>query len=285
MPNLKSLLVIAHYFKAEQNSIYSSTNLKLRDQRMTALESVVTSWVGLFEQSATINIEKKEFIFSPSPYGSLDIIILVHENNHLIRSSFANQKKFEVVQVKTSNPRLLPFAAHKVMAQRKEDYDWFFYSEDDLAMRDSHFLLKLQNFQSRFGPTRILQPNRYEMNINGAKTKTFIDGDLRAGFIDPFLNLIEEKTPSIEIPFLENSVRVERTRNPHSGFFALTQNQLKHWVSQSHFNDLDCSFVSPLESGATLGILKSFSIFKASPPSQSYFEIEHLDKKFSSLKL
>lgn len=45
------------------------------------------------------------------------------------------------------------------------------------------------------------------------------------------------------------------------------------------------SFVSPLESGATLGILKTFSIFKSTVPNLGYFEIENLDKKFSNMKL
>jgi hypothetical protein len=56
-------------------------------------------------------------------------------------------------------------------------------------------------------------------------------------------------------------------------------------MAQKHFMDLDCSFVTPLESGATLGILKTFSIFKAAEPNLGYFEIQHLDNKFSNIKL
>jgi hypothetical protein len=47
---------------------------------------------------------------------------------------------------------------------------------------------------------------------------------------------------------------------------------------------MDCSFISPLESAATLGLLKTFSIYKPALPMH-HLEIEHLDTKFSKMNL
>jgi hypothetical protein len=282
---LKNTLVLAHFFRVEENAIHSSTNERMRGQRMAAFEKTVTSWRAIFNPSATLNIEHRKFLPSPSTNGDLDIIVLINENHHLIRSEFCDKNRLKIIQVKTDNPRFLPFAAHRVMADLRNEYDRFFYSEDDLAIRDGSFLSKLNVFQEAFGVSRVLQPNRFEINPASLHAKTYIDGDLRANFIEPFLKLVNEDQNSLSIPFLGQAITLLRARNPHSGFFALTADQLKHWIQQKHFNDLDTSFVSPLESAATLGLLKTFSVFKASPPHQHFFEIEHLDQKFSSLRL
>jgi len=65
----------------------------------------------------------------------------------------------------------------------------------------------------------------------------------------------------------------------------LSKTQLEKWVSSKTFLDMDCSFISPLESAATLGVLKVFSVFKPSPSNFAFFEIEHFDRKFSGMKL
>ncbi len=61
----------------------------------------------------------------------------------------------------------------------------------------------------------------------------------------------------------------------------LSRAQAQHWVKQPHFFDLDCSFVSPLESAGSLSLLKTFSIYKPLLPAD-FLEVEHQDQKFSS---
>jgi hypothetical protein len=56
-------------------------------------------------------------------------------------------------------------------------------------------------------------------------------------------------------------------------------------MAQPHFGDQDCSFVSPLESAATLGILKTFPIYKTFGRDMGWLEIEHLDTRFSGINL
>jgi len=80
------------------------------------------------------------------------------------------------------------------------------------------------------------------------------------------------------------NVTFARARNPHSGFLAITRSELAHWMAQPHFLDLDCSFVGPMESAASLAMLKTFPVYKASRDSQDFCQIQHLDRKFSALR-
>ncbi|MFN8982736.1 MAG: calcium-binding protein, partial [Alphaproteobacteria bacterium] len=65
----------------------------------------------------------------------------------------------------------------------------------------------------------------------------------------------------------------------------ITAEQLTHWMAQPNFGDLDCSLISPLESAATLGILKTFPIYKPFGRDLGWLEIEHLDTRFSGMNL
>lgn len=282
---MKILLVIAHFFKAEDKPRHSSNNAARLDARRRAIEETLLSWRASCGEVASINIEHKKFEILPEAAHQLDILVLINEENHLLTNELVNKYEIKRVSVKTDQPKLLPFAAHRVMVQHLESYDWFVYSEDDLAMRDRFFFDKQMDFQERFGSGRVLQPHRYEINANGVRPKTFIDGDLRRSFIDPYLKLIAENTDRLQSQYGQSIIEFSRARNPHSGFFALTADQMKHWVTQPHFMDMDCSFVSPLESAASLGLLKTFSVFKPASPCLGFLEIEHLDKSFSGLPL
>jgi hypothetical protein len=66
-----------------------------------------------------------------------------------------------------------------------------------------------------------------------------------------------------------------RANNPHAGCFLLSAEQMEHWADQPHFLDRKARFVGPLESAATLGILRTFRIYKPSPQNANFLEIEH----------
>ena len=56
-----------------------------------------------------------------------------------------------------------------------------------------------------------------------------------------------------------------------------------HWTQQPHWQDGDCSWVSPLESAATLGIAKTFRLFKPVMAQASWLEIQHWGTSFHCL--
>ncbi len=74
---------------------------------------------------------------------------------------------------------------------------------------------------------------------------------------------------STQVPF-------KRTLNPHSGCYFLNASRMQLWAEKAYFLDRDTSFVGPLESAATLGIMKTFRIYKPGPPQQSFLEIQHM---------
>ena len=282
---MKALLVIAHYFKPEPASAHSSTREGLQIQRRRALEQVFLSWSGQTRETATLDIATRSTRIAPGALGQLDIAVVVDGDRHLLDARLQQTYGLRVIRTQPGDSRLLPFMAHRVMADHATEYDWFIYSEDDLALRDPYAFTKLQWFQKQFGPDHVLQPNRFELSPVGVRHKTYIDGDLRPGLIEPLLARRASVPDRLEFEFLNHQLMFVRARNPHSGCFALTAGQLDHWMRQAHFLDRDCSFISPLESAATLGIVKTFGVFKASAPDQGWFEIEHLDNKFSQLRL
>jgi hypothetical protein len=126
-----------------------------------------------------------------------------------------------------------------------------------------------------------LSPNRYEWNQRAAFSKIYIDGDISKS---TFNRLTKNRPDStiLETNVYGKRLLFNRAKNPHSGFFALSSSQLISWIGQPFWLDHDVSFVSPLESSATLGITKHFAVFK-SDPMLNFFEIEHLDNRFSSI--
>ena len=282
---MKVMLAIAHYFRPNASGVHSSMSQAMRQVRRNAIRSVVLHWRALCESAYVIDIESRQFIPGVTPRIDLDIFILVHGSDHLLDREFIQKSQLKIVQVDAADPKMLPFGAHQLMAKNAHAYDWYMYSEDDLVVRDPLIFEKQHFFQRLFGATRVLQPNRYEFNENGPSIKTFIDGDLRKAFIEKFLSQVEEPQPHLTMTYAEKQITLTRALNPHSGFFMLSRDQLSYWLKRPSFMDMDCSFISPLESAATLGILKNFSVYKPTAPYFSFLEIEHLDTKFSSLKL
>ena len=282
---LKVLLVIAHYFRPQEGAVHSSMIASARQSRQYALEQMLLWWRASMESSASLSIEHKKFVMQPPTVDQLDIHVLVNDEHHLLTRGLVERYRLTVHRVKTDQPKLLPFAAHRLMADRQADHDWFVYSEDDLVMRDSFFFAKQGLFQQRFGPGRVLQPHRFEINPQALRFKTYIDGDLRPGFIEPWLARVAEPSPRLSCETSSGPIDFVRARNPHSGCFSLTSGQVAHWSAQPHFMDLDCSFVSPLESAATGALLKTFSVFKPAASTPGFLEVEHMDRKFSNLKL
>lgn len=278
---MKALLVIAHFFRPAEGK-HSSTDERMRQVRREVLEVSLRSWRAHSTETATMDFQTKTSRIAPGALETLDIALLVHEDNHLFDDELKSRYDVQKASVKLKDPRRLPFGSHMLLASSVERYDWLVYAEEDLVLHDPFFFRKLAAFQQDFGPRRVLQPHRFELNTKGTRFKTYIDGDLRAGLVDPLFAHVEESQPLLETRFAGTDIAFERARNPHAGFFALSAEQLRHWKAQKHFMDADASFVSPLESAATLGIVKTFSVFKTRAPHQGYFEIEHRDRKFSN---
>ncbi len=282
---MRVLLALVHYFKGEAETRHSSTDERRRDQRAAVLRRAIDSWRGTLGATTTLNIETKRFDRLRGAVDGLDICVVTNGADHLLDEEFARARGVRHVKVQVENPRMLGFAAHRLFAETRNAYDLFCYSEDDLRIADPGFVDRLRAFQDAFGWKRLLTPNRFEWNPAGPTLKTWIDGDLRPGATEHWrAPLPDEEFLHLPMPG-RAPVAFRRALNPHAGFFALSATQLAHWMRQKHFLDLDCSFISPLESAATLAVLKAFPIYKAFGPDAGFLEIEHMDNRFSTMTL
>jgi hypothetical protein len=178
-----------------------------------------------------------------------------------------------------AHPPLLGYECHDVLrAGLAAGYEYFAYLEDDLILTDPWFFKKLDWFNNELGDEVLLQPNRFEVGPLGLVHKAYIDGDLPARVTAPFQNLADR--PQMTGMLMGKPVVFKRASNPHSGSFFLNRNQMDAWASQPYFLDRSSAFVGPLESAATLGIMRAFRVYKAARESASFLELAHFGTAF-----
>ena len=73
-----------------------------------------------------------------------------------------------------------------------------------------------------------------------------------------------------------------RPLNPHAGCFFLSRAQLEHWIAHPAFADRGAAFIGPLESAATLSVMRAFRIYKPVVDNAAFLEIEHQSTQFIS---
>lgn len=177
-----------------------------------------------------------------------------------------------------ADPRLLGFECHAVLRDRLCGSDFYCYLDDDLLIRDPWLFVKLRWFTGQFGDEALLMPNRYEVACNRVVHKAYVDGPLRPEVTAPFQDVADR--PTLEGEPLGQRVVFRRPLNPHSGAFFLNARQMEAWAARPYFLDRDTSFVGPLESAATLGVMKSFRIYKPDPETGAFLEVERPGARF-----
>ncbi len=108
--------------------------------------------------------------------------------------------------------------------------------------------------------------------------KAYIDGDLPAAVTAPFQDV--SVTPVATGSCWARRSTFHRAKNPHAGCFFLNARQMEHWARQPYFLDRDTSFIGPLESAATLGVMRAFRVYKPAASSAGFLEIEHFGTGF-----
>ncbi|MFO0908081.1 MAG: hypothetical protein U0794_06940 [Isosphaeraceae bacterium] len=208
----------------------------------------------------------------------LDVVVCTTRDCHALGSVEASAGAFEHRET-AAEPLFLGFECHAVLRERLGDYDYYAYMEDDLALRDPWFFAKLAWFNGHLGDDLLLQPNRYEA-AEGASpiAKAYLDGDIAPRATARYQDL--SVAPSLRSLFLDRWVRFTRPTNPHSGSFFLNARQMKQWSDRPDFLDRDAGFIGPLESAATLGVMKTFRVYKPAPENAAFLEVEHAGTAF-----
>jgi hypothetical protein len=280
---MRILVAIPHFFDASGEVRRAPEHGALAGDPAPRIEAL-TACVSALHQllggpQVIIDIARREAKNANAQFAAakLDVIVCTTRGQHLLSRLPLDRDAFRHHPTDVEPP-LLGFQCHAALYERLGDYDYYCYLEDDLIIRDPWLFAKQGWFQRQVGPAAVLLPNRYEVARGGVAWKAYLDGDLPAEVTAPFQNIAE--APELKGSCLGLEVTFRRQSNPHSGCFFLTDEQMRAWGRRRDFLDRDTRFIGPLESAATLGLMRAFRIYKPAPEVASFLEIEHAGTAF-----
>jgi hypothetical protein len=281
----KVLIVIPHYYGAG-NGFYGSTSSDV-SRRVRALERVIEGVHESLGSRQAFLLRLQQYVegkgnglviqANQSLSSHIDIAVCTTGDSHLVSSLGTPRTLFHHRQ-SSSEPMMLGFACHQVLKENLGRYDWYCYLEDDLLITDALFMNKLEWFVKEYGVETTLAPQRFERSLGQPAHKLYHDGSVRPDFSAEWQDVTDRQV--LESTVLGGTMRFERWPNPHSGCFFLTAAQMEKWVSMPYFGDGDSGFAGPLESAASLGIIKTFRQYKPSPANAGFLEVEHLHPRY-----
>jgi hypothetical protein len=277
---MRILLTIAHFFKPD-----SGPHASQRKDPQPRLQALTLNIAGLHQlfgkaQNLISIAQRLTFPANQMQAHELDIVVCTTQCDHLVHELSLPYHFYKHCPTQ-AEPMLLGFECQAILRDCLGQYDYYCFLEDDLILHDPWFFAKLNWFTQQAGNNCLLQPNRYEISNHSLVCKAYIDGDLAARVTAPFQQIKERF--KIEGNIMGIPITFRRALNPHSGCYFLNADQMAHWASQPYFLDRDTSFVGPLESAATLGIMKTFRIYKPAPEQANFLEIQHFGAKFLEL--
>ena len=271
---MRILVTIPHYFNAHGDGKYVSTSSN-PSPRLEACRACITALHRLFgSPQYQLDIAAWNAVsVNQSATHELDLVLCTARGHHLIGQLGLPAAGYRHCASEVE-PMMLEFECQQVLRDAIGKYDYYCFLEDDLIIHDPYFFRKIMWFNRQFGNQCLLQPNRFEIGpLESAVAKLYIDGNLPPRSTARFQNIAQ--TPELTLPYLDATIRLFRPLNPHSACYFLTNSQMTYWAEQPHFLDRDASWCGPLESAATLGIMKTFRLYKPAPENMDFLEVEH----------
>jgi hypothetical protein len=274
---MKILFTIPHYYRprgqTDDGRKHGSVTRTPRF-RVSALAACITALRELFgpPQCVLQHALKTARVIEPREPALVDVVVCTAGDDHLLGQLTVPAGWWEQ-RSSAATPLLLGYECHAVMRERLGGYDYYGYLEDDLLLADAWLFRKLAWFGGRFGEGKLLQLNRFETGPNAPVRKIYVDGDLPPQCTTAYQDIGVE--PELTAEVLGNPVVFRRTSNPHAGCFFLSASQMAHWAGQPYFLDRAASFVGALESAATLGIMRTFQVYKPGLENGDFLEIRH----------
>lgn len=280
---MRILVAILHHWNPSGNGRHES----LRSDplpRLEALRQQILAFSRLGRNQLHLHLaDQAAYAANTDHRPSIDLHLITDASHHLVDAlEEPFRRRVQHVVKRPEDPMLLGFELQRHLAEQlSEDYDLYAYFEDDLLVHDPFFFEKIRLFVEQFGADHVLLPQRYELlPIPAHIDKLYVDGTIAPTFLQSF-----SRHPSPPLQLAQPcapAVSLEAPANPHAGCFVLTREQLAHWLMQPWWLDQDCSFISPLESAATLGLLKTFRLYKPVFPQAAWLEIQHWGVTFLS---
>ena len=274
---MRVLVTIPHFYHPDANSRYGSGQ-DPAESRLLALRRCVLAWHQHFGpaqrmiQLAEGRTREVNAAISGGLEARVHVVLCTVGEAHLLPRLRLDESLFHHHPTR-AQPDRLGFECQKVLRDRWGNYDWHVYCEDDLIVHDPLWFRKLAAFGQFAGADAVLMPHRFERGPTPLVHKAYIDGDLPPEMTAPFQTRTDREV--LDVDWFGQPARFVRPLNPHAGVVSLTRDQMSHWMKQPHFLNEDCRFVGPLESAATLGVMRTFRLYKPAIDQAGLFEIEH----------
>jgi len=281
---MRILLTIVHHWNPEGGGRHASLRPDPQP-RLHALQEQLLSLIRLGTGQGALNIaEMRVDNASHALRHQFTIRLITDGQHHLVDQLEPGYRPLvEHVPTQPPTPKHLGFEAQRVLAESlSEGYDLYGYLEDDLIIHDPLFFHKIFWFQQHMGTDAVLLPHRMELfhRPDHAVEKLYVDGPVPQDDLDA---LLKHPAEPIAAALPGGNIVFGPPANPHAGCFFLSHAQLQHWSEQAWFLDGDCGYVSPLESAATLGICKTFRIYKPHLAYAAFLELQHWGASFRNL--
>jgi hypothetical protein len=279
---MRILFTIPHYYDARGGGAYGSLKADPGPRR----NALATMLFGLHcsfgaQQGLMVQPVARSNTFQDGEggaVGGIDVVVCTTAGRHLV-DGLPLPAGLLRHHATRAEPRFLGFECHEVMREALGRYDYYCYLEDDLLVSDALFFRKLEWFNRLAGDEAALQPNRFELAIGQRWHKLYIDGNLARPEISERLQDVRDR-PALSGEAFGTGFRFERVNNPHSGCFFLNARQMAHWAAQKDFLQRESAFAGPLESAATLGLMRHFRVYKPARENAGFLEIRHLDNRY-----
>ena len=269
------LIALPHYFKEADQATYGSDRRGQRQARSIALIQCLSSLLAMRKNAddLILNIRAKGLQSTGSLSERREVTLEIHVFTDGINmiSPVLNMFK-ESISVHTfelDNSRHLPLKARDHLVENGHAYDLCLYMEDDLIIRDSEFLDKQIWFIKESEHRAVLMPHRTEWVPNGNGQRLLVDGPLKKEFIERFYI---PKCNAAQGVYKGRDVVFDQSDNPHSGLFCISGVQAKLLATQEQPLH---GFIGPLETAATLTVLRRYLVSKPAWKDRDFLWIEH----------
>ncbi len=128
---------------------------------------------------------------------------------------------------------------------------------------------------------RTLMPNRYEINQKGPQLQDLCRRPGEGARPGACSHAAVPDAETLDGSALLGDPLFERATNPHSGFFAITAEQLAYWRSKPWFLNRDTNFIGPPRAPRRWACCRPSRSTRAPSAASAWLQIEHLDHKFS----
>lgn len=279
LKQMRVLITIPHVFAPREGSLYSSQTESKRAIKTAGLYQACIGnlcrhnprhWVH-----ASLGYKKPVVTRALTSDMGVDLTIQLYTPAQAsLAESLPTDPHLQIIRSELNDYTQIPALASKRALEQSQDYDLIGYMEDDIAIEDPEFFLKIRKLIELTGGGYAFIPHRCE-TIPGLGD-VILSGDPDGGRPDLFWATNE----CIQIDWPLGPRRFYRATNPHSGCYYLSRMQaqhvLEHWQNRKWISDFTLS--GPLEQAGSGILLPVLKLMKPVPEHYRFLMVRHQDE-------